>query len=223
MCEASNPSWKVPAPRAPACLFFDLGAADGETYKVFRGWSAKWNFNYNAGAFDHAHCYAYLIEANPSFATALEPLRTAQVYPMPQVAAYMCDKESEIFHLDLSGPQGWGSSLDGNHEAVRANTVKVNVKLMNLMRLLTENALPDDTVVVKMDIEGAEWDIIPCLAKSPALKLIDTLYLENHCEGDRWCPTTGQAGTTWAQWNASIAAIKQAGVQIPAGYWSPML
>lgn len=222
-CHTQDPAWAVPPQRPPACLFFDLGAADGETYKVFMHQSSKWQFNYDTASFAHDQCYAYLIEANPGFVPQLEPLRAPMVYPMPQVAVYMCDKEAETFHLDVSGPGGWGSALDGNHEAVRTNTVDVQVKLLNLMRLLTENARPEDTVVVKMDIEGAEWDILPCLAQSPAAKLIDTLYLENHCAGDHWCPTTGQAGTTWAQWEASLAMLKQAGVKIPDGYWSPML
>jgi len=227
-CHPSDPSWKAPAPRGPACLFFDLGAADGETFKVFMHQSAKWTFNYDTGATPHDQCYSYLIEANPGFVPQLEPLRSPRVYPMPQVAVYMCDKEAETFHLDVSGPGGWGSALDGNHESVKATagTMNVQVKLMNLMRLLTENALPEDTVVVKMDIEGAEWDILPCLAQSPAAKLIDTLYLENHCAGDAanaWCPTTGQAGTTWAQWEASLSMLKQTGMKIPDGYWSPML
>jgi hypothetical protein len=35
-----------------------------------------------------------------------------------------------------------------------------------------------------MDIEGAEWDILPCVARNQYISsLIDTLYLEDHCPG----------------------------------------
>mmetsp|Transcript_139910 Transcript_139910/g.389979 ORF Transcript_139910/g.389979 Transcript_139910/m.389979 type:complete len:284 (+) Transcript_139910:82-933(+) len=222
-CEAFSTRWKWPQKRSPACLFIDLGAADGETYKAFLNRSSKWSFDYNVGSFTHGDCFAYLIEANPKFTKDLEGMRTGRVYPMISTAAYMCDKEHEHFYLDVSGPQGWGSSLDQKHESVSAKKQSVDVQLYNLMRLLQENALPEDTVVVKMDIEGAEYDILPCLADSPAASLIDTLYLEDHCPGDWWCPTKGQAGNSKETFNKAIQKLRQRGVSIPDGYWSPML
>jgi len=209
--------------RAPECLFFDLGAADGETYKAFMNHSKKWSFNYDTGHFKKKECSAYLIEANPKFAGDLRALQSNKVYPLMTTAAYMCDKEQEKFYLDTSGPSSWGSSLDDHHESVKTQKQGVNVKLYNLMRLIVENALPEDTVVVKMDIEGAEYDILPCLANSPAAELIDSLYLEDHCPGDWWCPTRGQAGTTKAAFNEALRRLKARGIHIPDGYWSPML
>merc|ERR1719313_3191635 len=120
---------------------------------------------------------------------------------MTQQAIYMCDKEAENFYLDTHDPNGWGSALDTQHDSVKTVKKPVPVKLVNLARLLKTTVLPQDVVVVKMDIEGAEWDILPCLAGNPDVaKLIDTLYLENHCpsgvKGQGWCPSTGQAGNT---------------------------
>jgi len=219
-CEAYNPAWKGPASRQPECLFIDLGASDGETFKVFQGWSSKWTFDYDTPGFEHSKCYSYLVEANPSFASQLESFRNHQTFPMPGVAAYMCDKQEETFYVDV-GEKAWGSSLNSTHDSVKYNNKPIQVRLVNLMRLLSENAIPEDTVVVKMDVEGAEWDIIPCLSKSPAVKLIDTLYLESHCDGKKWCPSTGQVGHGWDEWRSALASIKQAGVHIPE-YWSPL-
>jgi len=221
-CEVFNPAWKWPRKREPACLFIDLGAADGETYLAFTQHSKKWSFNYNTGKYNSRDCFAYLMEANPKFTKNLEHFRASRVYPMTKTAAYMCDKPRERFYLDTTGPSGWGSSLDGRHEAVRNRKEGVDVELYNLMRLLQENALPEDTVVVKMDIEGAEYDILPCLANSPAAGLIDTLYLEDHCPGDWWCPTTGQAGNSKKVFNEALMKLRARGVTIPDGYWSPM-
>lgn len=221
-CEVFNQNWKWPHKRAPACLFIDLGAADGETYLAFTQHSKKWSFNYDTGPFKKQDCFAYLMEANPKFNMNLEHFRTDRVYPMTKTAAYMCDKPREKFYLDSTGPSGWGSSLDDQHEAVQTKKQGVDVELYNLMRLLQENALPEDTVVVKMDIEGAEYDILPCLANSPAAGLIDTLYLEDHCPGDWWCPTTGQAGNTKEVFNEALLKLRARGVNIPNGYWSPM-
>lgn len=204
-------------------FFFDLGAADGETYRTFIKRSNKWSFEYNVGSYNHDQCHAYLMEANPKFNMDLESLRANRVYPLTTTAAYMCDKVKERFYLDTTGPGGWGSSLDDRHEAVATKKQAVDVQLYNFMRLLQENAIPEDTVVVKMDIEGAEYDILPCLANSPAATLIDTLYLEDHCPGKWWCPTTGQAGNTKEAFNLAIQKLRQRGVVIPDGYWSPML
>jgi len=222
-CEAFNQHWTYPQKRGPACLFIDLGAADGETYKAFLRRSDKWSFAYDVGSSRHEDCYAYLLEANPRFTPDLEALRAGRVYPMTATAVYMCDKPRESFYLDAAGPGGWGSSLDKEHEVVAERARAVGVRLYNLMRLLQENALPEDTVVVKMDIEGAEYDILPCLAESPAASLIDTLYLEDHCPGSWWCPSTGQAGNSKAQFSAALQKLKQLGVKIPDGYWSPMM
>jgi len=185
--------------------------------------SKKWSFKYDTGPFKKEECNAYLIEANPKFISDLQGLRSEKVYPMTTTAAYMCDKQREKFFLDASGPSGWGSSLDGSHESVKNNKQGVDVQLYNLMRLIVENTLPEDTVVVKMDIEGAEYDILPCLANSPAADLIDTLYLEDHCPGDWWCPTRGQAGTTKAGFEEALKKLRARGVHVPTGYWSPML
>jgi len=224
-CTSYSTWWKKPNKREPTCLFFDLGAADGETYKSFLGISSKWSFKYDTGRFNKNNCYAYLMEANPKFEGYLESLRTDRVYPMVKQAAYMCDKKHQDFWLDAKGPESWGSSLNMTHQSVvgKDNTRKsVDVELYNLMRLLQENALPEDHVTVKMDIEGAEYDILPCLADSPAAKLIDTLYLEDHCPGRHWCPTTGQAGNSKATFQKAVQKLMDKGVKVPKGYWSPM-
>merc|ERR1719498_1407125 len=43
-CTSYSTWWKKPNKREPTCLFIDLGAADGETYKAFMGISSKWSF-----------------------------------------------------------------------------------------------------------------------------------------------------------------------------------
>lgn len=226
-CTSFSTWWKKPNKREPTCLFFDLGAADGETYKSFLGISSKWSFHYETGRFNKNQCYAYLMEANPKFAADLESLRTDRVYPMVKQAAYMCDKPHQDFWLDAAGPQGWGSSLNFTHQSVvgkgTSERKSVDVELYNLMRLIQENALPEDHVTVKMDIEGAEYDILPCLADAPAASLIDTLYLEDHCPGRHWCPTTGQAGNSKETFKKAIEKLEKRGVKVPKGYWSPML
>eukprot|EP00397_Hematodinium_sp_SG-2012_P045391 GEMP01050962.1.p1 GENE.GEMP01050962.1~~GEMP01050962.1.p1 ORF type:complete len:269 (+),score=65.56 GEMP01050962.1:72-878(+) len=229
-CEATNHTWKLSTRTVPTCVFFDLGAGDGETFRAFQHKSAKWSFDYNTTPFEKSQCTSYLVEANPRFNPDLQQCSTTEapghVQVLGQTAVYMCDKAHEKFFLDTKGT-GWGSSLDEKHPDVKGKLQPVDVKVVNLMRLLAENAIDGDTVAVKMDIEGAEWDILPCLATSPFARLIDYLYLENHCPGGnvtqgQWCASKGQANNTKVQFDAALHALLQAGVQMPQ-YFSPML
>lgn len=218
-CEASNAAWRPPNRSKPECLFIDLGAADGESWKVFAGKSEKHKFDFDTKGYRKEDCYAYLVEANTQFVKTLEDIRTDHVFPMTGVAAYMCDKDAAPFYIDIHGPNSWGSSLNATHQSVKqTNEMKTDVRLYNLNRLLVENTIPADTVVVKMDIEGAEWDILPCLASSPAAKLVDTLYFEDHCPGQEWCPTSGQAGNSRTVLDAAKAKLVTAGIRLDDRY-----
>ena len=61
-----------------------------------------------------------------------------------------------------------------------SSIVKVTVPTINLNRLVYETTIPADWVIVKMDIEGAEWNILPCLAQSAATSKVVALYMEVH-------------------------------------------
>merc|ERR1719446_504955 len=95
-------------------------------------------------------------------------------------AAYMCEAQT-TFYLDTTSVEHnyWGSSMSANHDDVKKSGKQaVTVPTVNIMKLLYETATPQDYVILKMDIEGAEWDIMPCLAESPAASLIDRMLVE---------------------------------------------
>jgi len=227
-CEQYNPMWTVPQRTVPGCFFFDLGAADGNTFMTFLGKSPKWKYDYDTKPFTKDQCISFLLEANPRFTQPLTQMSVAEgpgkVHVMGQTAVYMCDKPNVEFFIDPQAT-GWGSSLDQSHPDVKVKNQSIPVNMVNLNRLLQENTIIGDTVVIKMDIEGAEWDILPCLAGSPSAHLIDHLYLEDHCPtGDPatgWCPSKGQAGHTKAEFDHAVNTLKVAGVDIPY-YNSPM-
>merc|ERR1712232_1169940 len=84
------------------------------------------------------------------------------------------------------------------------------IPTVNLIQLLYENTAPEDFVVVEMDIEGAEWDILPCLAASPAAGLIDELLVEVH--PSTWSLTSPSD----EEFDDAIAQLRKVGVRIPA-------
>ena len=114
---------------------------------------------------------------------------------MNSTAAYMCEGQTS-FYIDSATTEHnyWGSSMSNQTpDVIQSGQKKVTVPTMNLMRMLFEHTLPIDYVLVNMDIEGSEWDVIPCLAKSPSAYLIDRMLIEEHS------PTFGMAGTTVRQ------------------------
>jgi hypothetical protein len=50
----------------------------------------------------------------------------------------------------------------------------------DLAYTLLTNVKPEDYCVVKIDIEGGEWDLVPHLDETGALELIDELFVEFH-------------------------------------------
>jgi len=214
-CVASDPAWKACARTVPRCVFIDLGAANGNTFEHFMkdGYgpvascpSVQWS--------------AVLVEANPRFNADLS--KVGQQHPNVKVlsstAAFMCEGKTS-FYLDTvnTAKNFWGSSMSSNHPDVKnSGKQKVTVPTMNLNRILFEQTIPGDWVMVKMDIEGSEFDVLPCTAQSPSASLIDRLYLEQHS------PDWGMSGTTPQQMEIAKSTLRSKGVDIP-DYFSQTL
>lgn len=214
-CIASNRAWKPCARTVPRCVFIDLGAADGNSFSTFV------NDGYGeVGKCPSVQWSAILVEANPRFNKPLKAIgaQYGQVNVMFSTAAYMCESSTTFFLDSVNTEKNyWGSSMSSNHPDVQASgKQKVTVPTANLNRILYENTIPGDWVIVKMDIEGSEYDVLPCVAESPSASLIDRLYLEQHDAS--W----GMAGTTPAQMEAAKAKLRQRGVDIPP-YFSQTL
>jgi len=131
-----------------------------------------------------------MVEANPSFKKNLTDIankvngkQSKQVNVFDPNTAYMCEGKS-TFYLDSQMAGAWeaiASSMSSTASYAGAGAfTKVSVPTVNLIRLLYENVMPEDFVIIDMDIEGAEFDILPCLARSPAAELVDEMYMEVH-------------------------------------------
>jgi FkbM family methyltransferase len=212
-CQTSHPSWKKANRTTPECVFIDLGAADGNTFRQFEkdGYGPVRNCP-GKGAYE-----AYLVEANPHFDGPLRSEGTShprQVHPMPSTAAYMCEGQTSFYLDTVNHDQNyWGSSMSANHpDAQKSGHQEVTVPTTNLIRMLYEKTIPGDWVMVKMDIEGAEYEILPCLAQAPeTAKLVDRLYLERHPAS--WA--SSKVAAPDAAMNAALAKLRSFKVDIP--------
>jgi len=215
-CEPFSSKWSKCARTVPKCIFIDLGAADGNSFEAFLSDQYGPVSGCPSGQWE-----AVLVEANPRFDAPLQQLAArfpGSVHSASSTAAYMCEAKTS-FYLDTLNHHVnyWGSSMSAKHpDAMRSGLQKVTVPMQNLNRILFEKTIPGDWVMVKMDIEGAEWDMMPCLASSPPASLIDRLYVEEHAVS--W----GLVGTTWQDMQRAKAELRRRGVDIPV-YNSPTL
>merc|ERR1719162_1262007 len=208
-CDLGKIGWLPSLRQMPKCIFIDLGAADGNTLKDFVCGKYGPLANCPSGEWE-----ATLVEANPRFNAPLKEMEV--VYPgkvkaESSHAAYMCEAQT-TFYLDTTSVEHnyWGSSMSANHvDTKKSGHQPVTVPTVNVLKLLYESTIPDDYVILKMDIEGAEWDVLPCLAKSENVHLVNRLLVEVHPEA--W----GNAGTTQAQLDQALATLRSKGVDIP--------
>lgn len=200
-------TWAPTTRTEPKCIFIDLGAANANSFQSFlqNGYGPVNNCP-SGGKWE-----AYLVEANPQFTPALETAKTqhpGQVIPYPGTAAYSC-KGTTSFSIDPDvGHNHWGSSMKRQFDG---STV-VTVPTVNVMELIASTSIKADWVMLKVDIEGAEFDLIPCLAQSPSAALIDRMYLEEHT----WFSV--DSAYTQAQYQQAKQHLINMGVDIPQYY-----
>ena len=96
-------------------------------------------------------------------------------------------------------------SVYGSDRKVRSQT---SIPAIDFAEFVRTHATPDDFVLVKMDIEGAEFVVVPELIASGAACLIDELYLECH-SGD---VSDIAKGRTFAECITMLVALRGMGV-----------
>lgn len=210
-CISESDEWvrynRTKLKKEPRCLFIDLGANDGNSFEFFLG---DWYIplaDCPGGRWE-----AILVEAHPVFDKRLqeiEKLKSPHVTAMTSTAAFNCE-ESITFNTDVKGAEHYQRSSIGRGELGG----QVTVPMVNVLRLIYENASPEDMVILKMDIEGAEFDIIPCLVNFPDAELIDRFFVEIHWKG--W----SLYGNGKNLLQASLDNLRARGVEIPSDYFT---
>ena len=130
----------------------------------------------------------HLFEANPHFNSALVEAKERylkkgkkiNIYPSTVVGI---KDGTQTLYLDTVNTDNdfWGSSTHADApDALASQDKAVELTSVNLSRWLLMNTLPQDFVVIKMDIEGAEYEIIPHMAEMSAWTVVDFLLIEWH-------------------------------------------
>jgi FkbM family methyltransferase len=87
-------------------------------------------------------------------------------------------KDGEIDFYSSSRHRGKANGVFHNKRAGKENNLKV--QCIDFSKWLYNNITKDDYVVLKMDTEGAEYEIMPKMIQDKTIDLIDVLYLEWH-------------------------------------------
>ena len=204
----SSASHQRSTTRMPRCIYVDLGAHTGDTYRSFlnkpeSGRAYIGNMHDGSGTeearyakefrkldlwkgkpTDPHDCIAYLFEANQDDYMTRGLQRAVAVAKRPHHVHIMRKAA-----LDHDGNVTFKSSPECEVCGSAATTSKafkdqvqeektVEVQGISVPRFLAQVAQPEDFVILKMDIEGAERDVLPCLARSPAAPLVDVLLIE---------------------------------------------
>jgi FkbM family methyltransferase len=97
---------------------------------------------------------------------------------------YVCMHTGEHLGYDLKA--GGASNIMGDKWRkppwIQDNWLSndMEVECIDFSDFLTKNVSKEDYVICKMDIEGAEFEIIPKLLKENTINLIDEIYIEWH-------------------------------------------
>ncbi|KAJ3318607.1 Rab-like protein 2A [Blyttiomyces sp. JEL0837] len=189
--DTDNSVWPFARNSRQRLVFVDFGANRGDSYRVFmREPNTKYNYTYATPRGRRHHEFeAHLFEANPFFnmdlvRTKSEFMRRrnptfGSVHVYPSTIVFTQDKLVP-FHLDNVNEEHdwWASSVLDTHGQVDKNGIELVA--IDAARFLLLNFVPEDFVVLKMDIEGAEYDVVPHLCETGAHHLIDALYIELH-------------------------------------------
>ena len=135
------------------------------------------------------HTDIYLFEANPYFNAALVEAKeryqnkgiNVNIFPSTVVDT---KDGTRTFFLDTVNKEHdfWGSSTISTHPDAEKSKDNNGTELsaINFSRWLLMNTLPQDFVVVKMDIEGAEYEVIPHMVEMGVWSVLDSILIEWH-------------------------------------------
>ena len=162
-------------------VFVDLGsrAFGSSTHDFLRSYPHSSRFDVHAFDMDAAYVEQWQRSANRS-----KNRRRAHSFTARHAGVSDRDAVITVATGGVNAMKHLGKGAYTGHDRQRAGTEQV--PLLNFSRWLQRHVAAEDFVVVKMDIEGSEYEVLPSLLRSRAIKLIDELLLEVHYNRNSW-------------------------------------
>ena len=160
-------------------LFVDCGSNLGQGFSAFSKWFGFSNIDY------------VMIEPNPHCAKVLRedflPKYSGKPITLIEKAAGTQQRTVKFFGLveDNSGALNEGGSIFDAHNSAYYEPDKeraIEVEEFSFADFLREKRPHYKNIVVKMDIEGAEYDVLEDLRRQNLLDVMNISYIEFHSE-----------------------------------------
>jgi FkbM family methyltransferase len=148
-------------------VFIDCGAHEGESIRTFRKLFE-----------DAAEYEMHSFEANPDLFTHFDKLAELTNFTFHPKAVWKYDGVVNFYIDTLAGNSKSGSSINSKKKNLRSEPI--SAPCIDLANWITSNYSITDYIILKLDIEGAEYDLVEHLIGKNAFAYIDVLYIEFH-------------------------------------------
>ena len=145
----------------------------------------------------HPHAIPILVEPQPRFASNLDAIARSHGGSFYPAAAWSSNVESMLFFDAVDGDANVGSSVIAEHatrvveseigeQEHRNNTrtkprvEQLSVAAVDIAEVVRRHTRPGDTVTLRMDIEGAEYEVLRHLLVTGVACTIDHYLVESH-------------------------------------------
>lgn len=122
--------------------------------------------------------------------------------------AAVSDKDGECYYFE---PDSWGVNYKGGSSIMQEKLSRkmriVNdvVQTIDFARFIKNTFCSDEFIVVKMDIEGAEYAVLEAMSYSGVLDMIDLLFVEFHAGA-----LNGYNGVSWVEREQRVRSLLEA-------------
>lgn len=155
-----------------------LGGANNPQEIIKHFTRLDWNLIIgNELKFDKIYCFEPLRE----FATWIKDVKPEYEVEIEYINKALWVEDGHITFYRT--PHHFSSTLCPDKANINGIVDEYDVECIDFSQWLTRHISPDDTVIVDIDIECAEYKILPKLISDGTIELIDHLSVEFHGEG----------------------------------------
>ena len=147
-------------------IFIDGGAHKGESLQAFLTYYPNDPTSYDV----------YSFEANPSLIDNLKEITRKTGIELIEKAIWINDGYINFYSGDSYSGTLMRNKTTGNIN--KNNPVKV--ECVNFDKWIKNTFSEDDYIILKLDIEGGEYDVLEKMINDGSIKYIDKLYIEWH-------------------------------------------
>lgn len=148
-------------------IYIDGGAYDGDSIEQFRNW-----IKLDYGEQDWI---IHAFEPNPVQYEKLKAYENDKTFIYPDA---LWNKDGEIEFAVDNSKTPLGSTLMKSKKAIWDNNDKIRVKAVDLSNFIKQ--FKDDVVMLKLDVEGAEFEILGKMIKDGTDLIPETIMCEFH-------------------------------------------